>query len=115
MVSPAQEKPDAGSTRPAIWSPELKMYWSGVPLGQKPPPPTGEPANATQVCPSFWSPHAIRFVSNSRPELAKRLMVRGRPGTPGAGFATATDANAGTASAIAAAAPTKRFHENERM
>src|SRR2546427_4682841 len=36
---------------PASCSPELKMYWSGVPLGQKPPPPTGDPANATHTSP----------------------------------------------------------------
>src|SRR5436309_9917804 len=60
-VSPAQAKPALADTTPATWSPELKMYWSGVPLGQKPPPPTGEPANATHTSPSFLSPHCCRF------------------------------------------------------
>ena len=49
---------------PASCSPELKMYWSGVPLGQKPPPPTGDPANATQISPMLSTPHTCWFTWN---------------------------------------------------
>ena len=33
-VSPAQANPEFRATSPAIWRPDQKMYWSGVPLGQ---------------------------------------------------------------------------------
>src|SRR5205809_7424539 len=41
---------------PASCSPELKMYWLGVPLGQKLPAPTGDPACATDTSRKVSSP-----------------------------------------------------------
>ena len=41
---------------PAICRPELKMYWSGVPLGQKPPPMVDELVESTQTWPSEVRP-----------------------------------------------------------
>src|SRR5712675_2329025 len=35
----------------AIWRPALKMYWSGLPLGQKPPPSTGLLVGSTHDSP----------------------------------------------------------------
>ena len=37
-MSPAHSGLASAPTTPAIWMPELKTYWSAVPLGQKPPP-----------------------------------------------------------------------------
>src|SRR5260370_25276103 len=90
------------------------MYWSGVPLGQKPPPPTGEPENATQTCPMLSMPHAMRLAWSRSPEVAKRLSARGRPGL-GAGFAAATEASPRAASESSALVRTKRFHRVELM
>src|SRR5438046_10586999 len=57
VVSPAHEKGKlAGSTCPASWSPELKMYWSGVPLGQNTPPTTGELCGSTHSSPILLMP-----------------------------------------------------------
>ncbi len=90
------------------------MYWSGVPLGQKPPPPTGEPENATQTCPMLSMPHAWRLAWSRSPEVAKRLSARGRPGL-GAGLAVATEASPRAASESSAPVRTKRFHTVELM
>src|SRR2546427_6730130 len=105
---------DCGSTTPASCRPELKMYWSGVPLGQKPPPPTGEPENATQTCPMLSMPHAWRLAWSRSPEVAKRLRARGRRGL-GAGFAVATEVSAKATSDSSALVRTKRFHRVELM
>ena len=91
------------------------MYWSGVPFGQKPPPPTGEPENATQTCPMLSMPHAMRLAWSRSPEVAKRLSARGRPGRAGAGFAAATEASPKATSESSALVRTKRFHTVELM
>jgi hypothetical protein len=56
VVSPAQANPAAGDTMPASCRPELKMYWSGVPLGQKPPPRIGEFVGSTHSSPRLLMP-----------------------------------------------------------
>ena len=41
---------------PATCMPELNTYWSGVPLGQKPPPMVEELVESTQTSPLDVSP-----------------------------------------------------------
>ncbi len=54
-VSPAQAPPFEPMI-PASCRPELKTYWSGVPLGQNPPPMVDELVESTQTRPSVARP-----------------------------------------------------------
>src|SRR3989442_13067673 len=88
VVSPAQANaglPPGKRITPASCRPVLKMYWSGVPLGQNPPPTTGELLGSTQISPMLLMPQKIRLTSmtpnvNANRFIPLRLAARPRAG-----------------------------------
>src|SRR6266516_4161395 len=118
VVSPLHEKPSAGEvdTTPASCSPELKMYWSGVPLGQNPPPTTGELCGSTHSSPMLLMPQK-KLLTFMTPNVSANKFVPLRlPGRLGLGLAAATPAPAVVArSAAASVARTARVHQVERI
>src|SRR6266480_7201450 len=116
VVSPAHEKPAAGSTTPASCNPELKMYWSGVPLGQKPPPTTGELLGSTHSSPILLMPQKKLLTFMTPNVSANKFIPLRLPGRLGLGLAAATPAPAVVArSAAASVARTARVHQVERI
>src|SRR6058998_2295776 len=75
---------------PASCKPELKMYWSGVPLGQKPPPTTGELLGSTHSSPILLMPQKKRLTFMTPNVNANRLVPLRLAGRPGMGLAEAT-------------------------
>ena len=88
------------------------MYWSGVPLGQKPPPTTGELFGSTQISPMLLMPQKIRLTSMTPNVNANRFIPLRLAGRPGAGLAAAV---APAASARIATTSAGRVHQVERM
>src|SRR5712692_10782282 len=105
-VSPAQLKPALGGIVPPSCRPELKMYWSGVPFGQNPPPTTGELVGSTHTSPMLLIPQKMRFTFMTPNVRAKRFRPARLVGRPGTGFADA--GLTPTAAARTAAATTAR-------
>src|SRR2546426_12397132 len=90
VVSPAQANaglPPGKRITPASCRPVLKMYWSGVPLGQNPPPTTGELLGSTQISPMLLMPQKIRLTSMTPNVNANRFIPLRLAGRPRAGFA----------------------------
>src|SRR5438309_9135874 len=115
-VSPAQEKPALVETCPASCRPELKMYWSGVPLGQKPPPTTGELCGSTHSSPMLLMPQKKRLTFMTPNVNANRFMPLRFAGRLGFGLAAATPAPAVTARSTAATvARAARVHQVDRI
>src|SRR6266513_3887915 len=107
-VSLAHANPGALARIPATWRPEPKTYWSGVPLGQKPPPTVVDPFGSTQMWPKLSSPQSQRlaFTRPSTPE--KRFTARRAPGRgPAAAVLTANASQ--TAASVTHRSP--RFDE----
>src|SRR6266550_3643143 len=90
VVSPAHLNPDVGSTIPETCMPDPKTYWSGVPLGQNPPPTVVEPFGSTQTCPRASRPqsHWLTFIRPRKPENS----AGARRCVPGCGTARAVGA-----------------------
>src|SRR5438046_10642672 len=115
VVSPAHEKGKlAGSTCPASWNPELKMYWSGVPLGQKPPPTTGELLGSTHSSPMLLMPQKKRLTFMTPNVNANKFVPLRLAGRLGLGLAEATPAVVAR-SAAASVARTARVHQVDRI
>src|SRR5260370_28971570 len=76
IVSPAHANPAALGIVPASCKPALKLYWSGVPLGQKPPPTTGEPVGTTHSSPMLLMPQKMRLTFMTPDTSSKRLVPR---------------------------------------
>src|SRR5260370_38180484 len=76
MVPPAQATPAVLGIVPASCKPALKLYWSGVPLGQNPPPTTGEPVGSTHSSPMLLMPQKMRLTFMTPNTNAKRLVPR---------------------------------------
>src|SRR6267143_7074055 len=117
IVSPDQGNPGmpAGMV-PASCKPALKLYWSGVPLGQKPPPTTGEPVGSTHSSPILLMPQKMRLTFMTPNTSAKRLAPRLLAPRFGAGPAVATDAPiVATSSAPARPERAARINQVERI
>src|SRR5438445_3934534 len=118
VVSPAQAKaglPPGKRITPASCRPVLKMYWSGVPLGQKPPPTTGELFGSTQSSPMLLMPQKIRLTSITPNVNANRFIPLRLAGRPGAGLAVAVAPVASVSSATTTAERPARVHQVERI
>src|SRR5438477_5479714 len=94
VVSFDQASPAVFAMMPATCIPDPKTYWSGVPLGQNPPPTVVDPLGSTQTWPSASSPQSQRlaFCRPRKPE--KRFMARRAPGRGPAAALLATSATA---------------------
>src|SRR5213082_1573517 len=79
-VSLAHANPVALPRMPATCRPEPKTYWSGVPLGQKPPPTVVEPFGSTQMWPKLSRPQSQRLPLTRPSTPAKRFTARRAPG-----------------------------------
>src|SRR5256885_13925598 len=108
VVSFDHAKPAVVPTMPATWIPEPNTYWSGVPLGQKPPPTVVDPFGSTQMWPKLSRPQSQRlpFTRPSTPE--KRFTARRAPGR-GPASAVLTAHASPTAASVAHRSP--RFDE----
>src|SRR6266550_7804967 len=95
-VSPRHAKASAGSvdTTAASCKPELKMYWSGVPFGQKPPPTTGELLGSTHSSPMLLMPQKKRLTFMTPNVNANKFEPLRLAGRLGLGLAEATPAPA---------------------
>src|SRR5438046_6202472 len=113
-VSPAQLNPAPGETCPASCNPELKMYWSGVPLGQKPPPTTGELFGSTHSSPMLLMPQKKRLTFMTPNVNANKFVPLRLAGRLGLGLAEATPAVVAR-SAAASVARTARVHQVDRI
>src|SRR5437879_2986540 len=113
-VSPAQLNPASGVTCPASCNPELKMYWSGVPLGQKPPPTTGELFGSTHSSPILLMPQKKRLTFMTPNVNANKFVPLRLAGRLGLGLAEATPAVVAR-SAAASVARTARVHQVDRI
>src|SRR5260370_243235 len=115
-VSPAQAKPAVLGMVPASCKPALKLYWSGVPLGQNPPPTTGDPVGSTHSSPMLLMPQKMRLTFMTPNTNAKRLVPRLLAARFGARPADATDAPIVAASS-APATPERaaRINQVERI
>src|SRR2546425_7213615 len=115
-VSPAQANAAVDGIVPASCRPELKMYWSGVPLGQKPPPTTGELVGSTHSSPMLLMPQNQRLTFMTPNCNAKRLAPRRLAPRFGAGPAVATEApRVAASSAPATAERAARINQVERI
>src|SRR5688572_33369466 len=103
------------STTPASCRPELKMYWFGLPLGQNPPPRTGEFVGSTHSSPRLLMPQKTRFTLSTAFVTAKRFAARRRPGRSGPGFATRVAAVVADSRVRATAACAARLNHVERI
>src|SRR6266576_1594101 len=108
VVSPAHLNPDVGSTIPETCMPDPKTYWSGVPLGQNPPPTVVEPFGSTQMWPKLSRPQSQRFPLTRPRTPAKRFTARRAPGR-GPALAVLTASASPTAASVAHRNP--RFDE----
>src|SRR2546425_5872142 len=116
IVSPAQANPALLGIVPASCRPELKMYWSGVPLGQKPPPTTGELVGSTHSSPMLLMPQNQRLTFMMPNTNAKRLAPRRLAPRSGAGPAVATEApSVAASSAPATTGRAARINQVERI
>src|SRR5689334_3603206 len=108
-VSPAHVNPALGGIVPPSCRPELKMYWSGVPFGQNPPPTTGELFGSTHTSPMLLMPQNCRFTFMTPNVRAKRFRPDRFVGRPGAGFASAglTPTTAASTAAATTARPAR--------
>src|SRR5438445_13125224 len=95
-VSPAQANAAVDGIVPASCRPELKMYWSGVPLGQKPPPTTGELCGSTHSSPMLLMPQKKRLTFMTPNVNANRFMPLRFAGRLGVGLDEATPAPTAT-------------------
>src|SRR5437879_2495163 len=115
-VSPVHAKVGLGAIVPASCNPELKMYWSGVPFGQKPPPTTGELLGSTHSSPMLLMPQKKRLTFMTPNVNANRFMPLRFAGRLGFGLAAATPAPAVTARRTAATvARAARGHQVDRI
>src|SRR5690242_5248959 len=115
-VSPAQVNPALAGIVPPSCRPELKMYWSGVPFGQNPPPTTGEFVGSTQTSPMLLIPQNCRFTFMTPNVRAKRFWPDRFVGRLGAGLADAGLTPTATISTAAAAtARLARVNQVERI
>src|SRR5437660_3864509 len=116
IVSPAQANPALLGIVPASCSPELKMYWSGVPLGQNPPPTTGELVGSTHSSPILLMPQNWWLTFMTPNTSANRLAPRRLAPRSGAGLAVATEApTVAASSATTTAARVARITQVERI
>src|SRR5688572_9998765 len=91
------------------------MYWLGVPLGQKPPPSTGEFVGSTHSSPRLLMPQKTRLTFTTAFVTAKRFTARRRPGRSGPGFAARPVAVVVHRSATEKAVRAARLNHVERM
>src|SRR5438552_10850248 len=108
VVSFDQASPAVFAMMPATCIPDPKTYWSGVPLGQNPPPTVVDPLGSTQMWPKLSRPQSQRLplIRPSTPE--KRFTARRAPGRgPAAAVVTAS----ASPTAVSVAHRNPRFDE----